>query len=184
MFKDSSWFFKVFLGGIFLVGSVVVVGLPLIAGYVVEYIRRVAEEEDSALPEWKNLKKLYRQGLVVLGAALAYAALLLSFIVAVSGKPSASLTLLSILSVIFLWMPLVLIQYTKRPTFVSCFSILEILKRSSLHPLIYLGSLAAGLLTVLASVLFGWMSMIIGWPFVVFWGVLVQCQIIGQLAAL
>jgi hypothetical protein len=92
--------------------------------------------------------------------------------------------LVAFLAVIFFWMPLVLIQFTKRSTFFSCFSFIEILKPYSLHPFLYTVSLTTGFLTIVASVLFGWMSMIVGWPFVVFWGILVQCHILGQLAKL
>ena len=93
MFKDSSWFFKVFLGGIFLILSAVVVGLPFILGYEIEHIRGVAEQKESILPEWKNMRKLFKEGLIVLCAALVYATLLLSFIVAVYGVPATILML-------------------------------------------------------------------------------------------
>lgn len=184
MFKDSSWFFKVFLGGIFLILSAVVAGLPFILGYEIEHIRGVAEQKEAILPEWKNMRKLFKEGLIVLCVALVYAALLLSLIVAVHGAPAMILMLAALIVLIFFWMPLVLIQFTKRSTFFSCFSIVEILKRCSLHPYLYIVSLATGFLTILASFFFGWMSMIVGWPFVVFWGILVQSQILGQLAKL
>ncbi len=184
MFKDSSWFFKVFLGGIFLIVSAVFVGLPFILGYEIEHIRTVAEQKESILPDWKNMRKLYKEGLIVLCAALVYAALLLSLIVAVRGAPAISFILAALIVVIFFWMPLVLIQFSKRSTFFSCFSIVEIVKRCSLHPFLYTISLATGFLAIVASILFGWMSMIVGWPFVVFWGILVQSHILGQLAKL
>ena len=184
MFKDSSWFFKVFLGGIFLVVSVVFVGLPFIIGYEIEHVRGIAGQKDPILPEWKNMRKLFKEGLIVLCATLIYAAVILSLIVAVNRPPAANLMLVAFLAVIFFWMPLVLIQFTKRSTFFSCFSFIEILKPYSLHPFLYTVSLTTGFLTIAASVLFGWMSMIVGWPFVVFWGILVQCHILGQLAKL
>ena|SRR5208283_1730706 len=184
MFKDSSWFFKVFLGGIFLILSAVVVGLPFILGYEIEHIRGVAEQKEAILPEWKNMRKLFKEGLIVLCAALVYTALLLSIIVAVHGAPAMILMPAGLIVLIFFWMPLVLIQFTKRSTFFSCFSIMEILKRCSLHSYLYTVSLAAGFLTLVASFFFGWMSMIVGWPFVVFWGILVQSHILGQLAKL
>jgi len=184
MFKDSSWFFKVFLGGTFLVGSVVLIGLPFIVGYIIEDIRAVAGRNESILPEWKNLRQLYKQGIVVLCAGLIYAVLFAACSIAVSGKLETTSIVAGIFVLIFVWMPVVLIQYAKRLTFFSCFSILEIVKPCALHPLLYAKSLAAGFLTIAASILFGWMSMIVGWPFVIFWGILVQSQILGQLAAL
>ena len=184
MFKDSSWFFKVFLGGLFLILSAAAIGLPYILGYEIEYIRRTADQKGSILPEWKNMRKLFKEGCIVLCATLMYAAVLLSLILAVNRSPAASLLLAAFLAVIFFWTPLVLIQFAKRPTLFSCFSIMEIVKRSALHPFLFTVSLAAGFLTIAASILFGWMSMIVGWPFVVFWGILVQSHILGQLAKL
>jgi Protein of unknown function (DUF4013) len=184
MFKDSSWFFKVFIGGTFLISSIVLVGLPFIVGYIIEDIRGIAGRNESILPEWKNLRQIYKRGLVVLCAGLIYAALFVALSIAVTGKPATAVILAAILVLIFVWMPVVLIQYAKRPTFFSCFSILEIVKPCALHPFLYAESLATGFLTIAASILFGWMSMIVGWPFVIFWGILVQSQILGQLASL
>jgi hypothetical protein len=184
MFKDSTWFFKVFLGGIFLLASAAFVGLPLILGYEIEHIREAAEQKESLLPEWKNIRRFFKEGFIVLSATLIYAGALMLLIAAVHRSPTASLMLAVLLAVIFFWMPLLLIQFTKRPTFLSCFSILEIVKRCAVHPFLFSVSLATGFLTIAASVLFGWMSMIVGWPFVVFWGILVQSHILGQLAKL
>jgi hypothetical protein len=184
MFKDSSWFFKVFLGGAFLVVSIVLIGLPFVLGYEIEHIRGVAEESESILPEWKNMRKLFKEGFTVLCASLVYTSFVLSLIVTASGIHATSLMVAAVVLIIFFWMPLVLIQFTKRSTFFSCFSILEIVKRCALHPLLYSVSLATGFLTIAASVFFGWMSMIVGWPFVVFWGILVHSHILGQLAKL
>ena len=39
-------------------------------------------------------------------------------------------------------------------------------------------------LATLATVFLGWMSLILGWPFVVFWGMVVESHIAGQLASL
>lgn len=184
MFKDSSWFFKVFLGGIFLLVSAVFVGIPIILGYEIEHIREVAGQKESLLPEWKNIRKLFKDGFIVLCATLIYAGALMLLITSVHQSPAPGLMLVVLLAVLFFWMPLLLIQFTKRPTFLSCFSIAEIVKRCAVHPLLYSTALAAGFFTIAASVLLGWMSMIVGWPFVVFWGILVQSHILGQLAKL
>ena len=155
MFKDSSWFFKVFLGGAFLVLSVVLIGLPFILGYQIEHIRGVAVENGSILPEWKSMRKLFNEGFTVLCASLVYTSLVLFLIVATSGTHATSLIVAAVVLIIFFWMPLVLIQFTKRSTFFSCFSILEIVKRCALHPLLYSVSLATGFLTIAVSVFFG-----------------------------
>ncbi len=182
MFKDSSWFFKVFIGGMFLTMSIVVVGLPFILGYEIEHIRHVAQRQDSMLPEWKNMRRIFEEGLTVFLAAFVYTAMILALIVAVNGALTMYSVVFATLAVVFFWMPLVFIQYSKRPSFFSCFSLPEILKRCALHPLLYAISLVTGFLTIAATILFGWMSIILGWPFVVFWGILVQSHILGQLA--
>ncbi|MGA7161488.1 MAG: DUF4013 domain-containing protein [Bacteroidota bacterium] len=182
MFKDSSWFFKVFVGGIFLVASIVIVGLPFILGYEINHIRGIVDREEYILPEWKNMRKLFKEGSIVFCATLIYAALLLSLIVAVNGVPTAWPMIVAIVAVVFFWMPLILIQFTKRPTFFSCFSLTEIFGRTALHPVLTMAALGTGFLTLTATILFGWMSIILGWPFVVFWGILVQSFMLGQLA--
>jgi len=182
MFKDSSWFFKVFIGGIFLIASVMVVGIPFILGYEIEHIRGFVEHQENILPEWKNMRKIFKEGFVVLCATLIYTAILLSLIVAINGMPAVWSILIAIIGIVFFWMPLVLIQFTKRSTFFSCFSIPEIFARCVLHPLLTIAALITGFLTITATILFGWMSIILGWPFVVFWGILVQSFMLGQLA--
>ncbi|MGA9405598.1 MAG: DUF4013 domain-containing protein [Bacteroidota bacterium] len=182
MFKDSSWFFKVFVGGIFLVASVVVIGIPFILGYEIEHVRSVVEQRENILPEWKNMRKIFKEGLSVLCATLIYTAVILSLIIALSGIRVAWPVLIAVLCIVFFWMPLVLVQFTKRSTFFSCFSIPEILTRAALHPILTIVVLATGFLTITATILFGWMSIILGWPFVVFWGILVQSFLLGQLA--
>jgi len=39
-------------------------------------------------------------------------------------------------------------------------------------------------LVTMATFLLGWMSLILGWPFVAFWGIIVESHIAGQLADL
>ncbi|HTY11067.1 MAG TPA: DUF4013 domain-containing protein [Bacteroidota bacterium] len=184
MFKDSSWFLKVFIGGIFVMLSGIVVGIPFLLGYEIEYLRAALGHDDIVLPEWRNVRRLFRQGLIVLFAALLYAAVLAVIVGAAFGTPTAA-ELIGILCIfLFCWLPLVLIQYAHRPAFFSCFSVSDIAKRTLRHPLMYVVALAAGFLTVASSVSLGWMSMIVGWPFVVFWGILAESHILAQLAKL
>jgi hypothetical protein len=52
------------------------------------------------------------------------------------------------------------------------------------HPLNFSAGLGISFLVTLATVFLGWMSLILGWPFVVFWGMVVESHIAGQLASL
>jgi hypothetical protein len=184
MFKDASWFFKVFIGGIFLALSAIVVGLPFLLGYEIEFLRAAGRQDDIVLPEWRNIRKIFIQGLIIFSAALLYIVILSVIIVAVIGIPTTRTIVIVQCLFLSYWMPLVLIQFAHRPTFFSCFSLVDILKRTLRHPLLYLVSLTVGFLTVASSVVLGWMSMIIGWPFVVFWGILVELHILAQLTKL
>ena len=182
MFKDGSWFFKVFLGGLILLLCGLAVGLPLILGYQIRHITAVSRHDDTVLPEWKNLKAIFKDGLVVLAVTIIYLAAGVWLTICLTGTrilwPAFIVTAL----VMFVWEPIVLIQYARRRTFLACFSIREMMTPLARHPITCVIATAVSTAVMLATILFGWMSLILGWPFVVFWGVLVQSHIYGQLS--
>lgn len=184
IFKDNSWFFKVFVGGLFLVLSFAVVGLPYVVGYQIELIRRMTENKEDVLPEWKSSRRLFKDGSTVLIAMVMYLVPIAALKVIAPETFSRLYFVLALILVLFFWIPLVLIQYAKRATFLSCFSLLEILSRPAQHPALFIASLTLSCLVIAGTVLLGWMSLIVGWPFVVFWGIVVQSHILGQLARL
>lgn len=182
MFKDSSWFFKVFIGGIYLIIGLTVIGFAFVLGYEVEHIRRMVATSDENLPDWKYPGRLFREGANVLIATAVYAWLVFgagwaSGAAATTGRFIAIFVLL-----LFLWTPLLLVQYAKRPALFSCFALGEITASVVRRPVSFAAGLTVSTGVILATISLGWMSLIVGWPFVIFWGIAVQSHILGQLA--
>jgi len=54
-FKDSSWVSKFFLGALFMILSIFLVGIFILAGYFVQVTQRVMRREPNPLPEWDDI---------------------------------------------------------------------------------------------------------------------------------
>ena len=65
-FRDPDWVVKFLVGAVFVLLSVVLVGIPFLVGYMVEVVRRVAAGEAEPLPAWENLGEKFGRGLVLL----------------------------------------------------------------------------------------------------------------------
>ncbi len=183
-FKDASWFFKVFIGGLFLLLSVAVVGCPFILGYQARHVAAVGRHEDTALPEWKDMAELFKHGTIIFFALAIYLFAIVSLAAGVFGlHPRWLVLVLSLMMVLFI-KPLVLIQFARRRTFLSCFRIHDMISSFLRHPISFSSGLVVSFLVTMATFLLGWMSLILGWPFVAFWGIIVESHIAGQLADL
>lgn len=71
-FEDPDWVKKTLLGGLFYLLAMLLVGAPLVAGYVVQVTRRTARGEARPLPEWDNYGQLFSDGLQVIGLYLLH----------------------------------------------------------------------------------------------------------------
>ena len=71
-FEDPDWVRKTLMGSLFYLLAIILVGLPFIAGYVVQVTRRVARGEARPLPEWDNYGQLFMDGLQVIGLYLVH----------------------------------------------------------------------------------------------------------------
>lgn len=70
--EDPDAVKKVLIGGVFALLGVVLVGAFFLGGYFVRLIQRTVREERLPLPEWDDFGGLFRDGLKVVGAYLAY----------------------------------------------------------------------------------------------------------------
>ena len=184
MFKDGSWFYKVFVGGLFVALSATTLGIPFIVGYQIKHVRNMIEKEEDILPEWKNIARMFRDGIAVLCALAIYLAVLISATL-VAGA-AFSLTRLGVSTgiVIFLLMPLLVILYAKTPSLFACFALATLVSTVTRRPAAFAATIGVSFAVMTAVFALGWMSLIIGWPFVIFWGITVQSHILGQLARL
>jgi hypothetical protein len=71
-FRDPDWVVKFLVGAVFVLLSVVLVGIPFLAGYMVEIVRRVAAGETEPLPAWENLGEKFGRGLVLAAIFIVY----------------------------------------------------------------------------------------------------------------
>ncbi len=73
VFSDRDWVSKFVFGALFLLLSLFLIGIPFVAGYFLEVIRRVAFDERPYLPEWSNLGRLFGRGLTYVAVLFVYA---------------------------------------------------------------------------------------------------------------
>jgi hypothetical protein len=72
VFRDPNWFLKLFLGGVFTLLSVLLIGIPVIYGYRIELLKRVHRNEEYPLPEWKDVGILFITGLKYIVTQIIY----------------------------------------------------------------------------------------------------------------
>lgn len=70
--EDPDWIKKVLLGGLFVLLSAVLVGIPFLLGYWSRALKRAAAGEARPLPDWDDLGGLFSEGLPLLGVYLVY----------------------------------------------------------------------------------------------------------------
>ncbi len=71
-FSDRDWPVKFLVGALFLFLSILLVGIPFVAGYFLEIVRRVARAEPPFLPDWSNLGQTFGRGLIYIVILLIY----------------------------------------------------------------------------------------------------------------
>jgi hypothetical protein len=54
-FKDPSWFSKFVIAALFLLLSLVLIGIPIIVGYLIQVTQRVMRREEDILPGWNDI---------------------------------------------------------------------------------------------------------------------------------
>ncbi len=80
-FQDPNWVSKMFLGALFELLSILIIGSWIVMGYQIEVIQRVMRKDPTPLPEWDRLsEKLLRGIKLFLVSIVYYLPLLLIFI--------------------------------------------------------------------------------------------------------
>ena len=188
-FEDAQWPTK--LGLATLISLVPILNLAL-AGYMVQIIRNVADRQAQPLPHWDDIGQKLRDGLILAGASLVYAAPLLivvcfplALLIVSEGLSqnsnfhgfTQSLQPIGIallvgafgLSLIYGFVlsvlrPIILVIFSRDDTFASCFRLGEIVHilRTSPRPF-----LATWIVIVLAGfligVIVGFLNLLTGW---------------------
>ena len=73
VFEDREWLGKVLLGALFQLLSLILIGIPFVAGYALEIVRNVHRGDPNPLPAWTNLGEKFVEGLKLVVAVLIYA---------------------------------------------------------------------------------------------------------------
>jgi hypothetical protein len=71
-FQDPNWFSKMFLGAVFELLSIILIGSWIVMGYQIEVIQRVMRNEQNVLPEWDKLSEKLLRGIKLFIVTLAY----------------------------------------------------------------------------------------------------------------
>jgi uncharacterized protein DUF4013 len=71
-FEDPEWQKKALMGSLFVLLSILLIGIPFFVGYGMEVMRRAARGEAYPLPEWTEYGKYFMDGLQVIGLYLVY----------------------------------------------------------------------------------------------------------------
>ena len=171
MFKDADWFSKVFLGAFVLTLSWTGIGLLLAVGYIVLVIQGIMRGE-SVLPEWKSWRIALRKGtdLVVLSLIVLSPFIAASFLVETAWVRIAAIGAIMIL------LPFLFRHSAEEKPFRLFFH-----RGTLLFAARHLRYAVATNAVVLASLCLGWISLVIGWPIIVFWSLLASSSLIARM---
>lgn len=71
-FKDKQWVNKFLLGSLFVLLSFFLIPIPFLIGYMLQNIRNIIKKVENPMPEWKNLGRMYMDGLKFFVYLLGY----------------------------------------------------------------------------------------------------------------
>lgn len=176
MFKDDFWFSKVFLGGLAVVLCSVFIGLFLLLGYLSELMNGILHDNETP-PEWRHSGRFFVHGIRLTVILTAYS---LPFIV-IYFLFNATFILNVIIILFLIIAPVVITQYALRFSIRDCFDWRAISSFILRNPVLFFLKLSVSYGTLTLSLSLGWMILIIGWPFAIFWAMLVQAYMLSTL---
>lgn len=178
MFEDKNWAIKLSIGALIFLGSLVVIGLPFLLGYLLEVARRSSLKNDLPLPAWDNLGELFARGIIFLIILIIWA--LPGF---VGILPCVGRCLMLLYFFFLSWiLPLVTFKFAQTGNFADAFHLPFVFNfaRDNFSNLLLVWFLTI-LLMFLA--LFGILVFLIGVCFTFFWALLAIYHLYGQLCA-
>jgi hypothetical protein len=93
VFEDPEWVQKILLGGVFLLASIVLVGVFFVYGYVARLVRNVIDGVQYPLPAWDDLGEYFTEGLRLFGVGFCYAVPIIAvFMIAIIPSMVAGVT--------------------------------------------------------------------------------------------
>ena len=202
VFEDPNWISKILLGGVFVLASVVLVGIFFVLGYCARLVRNVINGVQLPLPEWDDLGEFFAEGLRLFFVAFAYMAPLAiigvtfgvgaAFMNALSSNHSAeeltgalaSMTIMCIMFplglVLSVWLPGALLMTSVSGRFSAGFEIGRIWRFIMANLGSYLLAFLVWLIARFAAGVFGMILLCIGVIFTSFWSALVGSYAFAQ----
>ncbi len=201
VFDDENWISKVLIGGLFVLLSFVLIGIPFLIGYMLEVIVRAKEDHPQPLPDWSDLGGYFSRGIqglvvvivyalpiILVGCLLAFAQTAMGSSGTRGGGGAMNLLALCLNCLIFIWsvvmavaIPAALIKVAETQEIMSGFRFGELWAfiRENLS-----NYLIAIVLAWIASIIAGFGIILcgIGVVFTYFWGYMVQAHLLGQVA--
>ena len=181
MFKDSKWFSKIFIGGLWNIAMLLFIGFPFVIGYFFTVLQNAIKDEEHILPDWSDLTDKFQKGFMLCIIYFAYilpVILLSAFLDNIIGETEA-LTLVLFLMVIF-WLPMVTINFARTGDFMAAFRINEMMNMIMSNTGLYIPMVLLSLSIICFSIFFGSLMLGIGVPFFTFWGIIVTAHLYGQ----
>ncbi len=177
VFEDKAWPGKVILGGVFVLLSILLIGIPFVVGYILEVARRSYEGNEIPLPEWDNMGEKFTQGLIFLVIILIYAIPFILFSTLRCLGPFFDF----VYGIAFaLAMPYLMMKFALTRDFNSAFQFNEMIDfiQKNIGDIIIVVLIAIGM-QIIAS--FGVILIVIGWFFTIFWAYLGEAYLFGKL---
>ena len=202
VFEDENWMTKVLVGGLFVLLSFILIGIPFLLGYALEVIRRSQSGDPQPLPDWSDLGGYFSAGIKLTAVIIVYAlpiivvgclAGLMGAALGSNGQSSggnggAGFVVICLNCLIGLWslvmavfLPAAMIKFAETGELMSAFQIGKLWSfiRDNLSN--YIIAIVLGwVASFVAS--FGIILCGIGVLFTYFWGYMVQAHLLGQVA--
>jgi len=89
-FKDPSWISKFLIAALFLLLCLVGVGIPIVAGYLIQVTQRVMRRDESIMPDWSDIGIKFVIGFKYIIVYLLYLLPVLILVVPVIGLAVAT----------------------------------------------------------------------------------------------
>ena len=181
MFKDSAWFSKIFIGGLWNIATFLFIGFPFVIGYFFTVIQNTIKDEEQILPDWSNLTDKFQKGFMLSIIYFSYClpVIILSAFLDDAIGDSEALTLVLLLMVIF-WLPIVTINFARTGDFMAAYKLNEMLNMIMSNAGIYIPMVLLSLAVLSFSFFFGSLILVVGSPFFTFWGILVVAHMFGE----
>jgi hypothetical protein len=200
VFEDERWITKVLIGGLFVLASIVLVGIPILAGYALRTMRNVMNGVEKPLPEWTNIGDLFKEGLYLAVIIIIWAipVILIACIFGIAGglagssNSSAGANAMGLLSTcvsclaglwslaMYVFMPALFIRFAEKPEIRTGFEFAELwaFTRANISNIII--AVLLGLVASLAASVVGSIACGVGTFFTSFWAYTVMAHLYGQ----